>query len=330
MSRTPDVSLPRERVLLGWGLSAFVVLVALAAGLYTAWQLGAREKAAEKVIARLETLADARKNAVRTWIRERRADAQVLAWDPDLIEICLEGTCPKGLDLSRLLSHLENHRFFSGFVGAYLFTPSGVALLAAEGGVPPCPEASVKARQAAREKRFLLHDLHRDEDGHPTIGFLAPVYHRVDPQERPEDAPVLGVVGIYLDPRETLFPVLAGVGHYAWAAETYLVRREGDGVRLLTDARDAPPAPGTGLLALPGEEALEHSAAADGERSGRFLDFRGTRVLAAVRWISEAGWGLVAKVDEEQALAAWRREARAESMLLATALLSLLLAGVAV
>ncbi|HSH69048.1 MAG TPA: PAS domain-containing protein, partial [Deferrisomatales bacterium] len=277
----------------------------------------------------LETLADAGKNAVRTWIRERRADAQVLAWDPDLIDLCIEGTCPKGLDPARLLSHLENHRFFSGFLGAYLFTPSGEALLAAEGGAPPCPEASVRARQAAREKRFLLHDIHRGEDGTPMIGFLAPVFHRVDPQERPEDAPVLGVVGIYLDPRDTLFPTLSGVGHYAWAAETYLVRREGNGVRLLTDARGAPPAPGVGLLSLPGEQALEHSAAVDGERSGRFLDFRGTRVLAAVRWISEAGWGLVSKVDEEQALAAWRRQARAESVLVASVVLCLLLGGIA-
>jgi len=326
----PEASVGRERVLLRWGLAVFAVLVALVAGAFFSWQLGQRRQEAARVIARLETLADARKDAVRSWLRERRADAQVLAWDPDLIEICLEGACPKGMDPSRLLSHLENQRFFSGFLGAYLFTPAGLALLAADEGQTPGAEDTVKARQAAREQRFLLHDLHRGADGTPRLGFLAPVFHRVDPQERPEDAPVLGVIGLYLDPRDTLFSLLATEEPYAWDAETYLVRREEGGVRLLSSARGAGPAPGTELLSLPDHSALEYSAAVDGERAGQFVDFRGTRVLAAVRWIAEGGWGLVAKVDEAQALAPWRRDAVTEGVLLGSALLCLLLGGVAV
>jgi PAS domain S-box-containing protein len=58
---------------------------------------------------------------------------------------------------------------------------------------------------------------------------------------------------------------------------------------------------------------------------GEYIDYRGVRVLAATRRIPLTGWGLVAKIDREDALAGFHRDAWAEAF--AAALLLLGLAG---
>ncbi|MBE0618140.1 MAG: PAS domain-containing protein, partial [Proteobacteria bacterium] len=291
-----------------------------------------RERAVHNWRARLEALADSRKRAVQRWLAERRSDAEVLAWDPDLIGLCAEGACPKGRDPLVLRAHLDNLKRYAGFLGAYLFTPSGEVLLAAEGGLPPDAAASVLARRAAREGRYLLHDLHVGEDGTPVIGFLSPVLDRVDPLQHPLESTVLGVTGLYLDPRNTLFPLVLGVPAPATTTslEIYLVRRAPGGAEVLTPLR-VPPAAARGQFVTP--ETLreaELAALESKETAGWFHDYRGRSVLAAVRWISEAGWGLVVKVDEEEALAGWRQEVLRQAGFLGAGLLCLLLGGVAV
>lgn len=47
---------------------------------------------------------------------------------------------------------------------------------------------------------------------------------------------------------------------------------------------------------------------------GELVDYRGEAVLAATRFIEEAGWGLVCKVDLSEALAAWRATVLRETL----------------
>lgn len=278
---------------------------------------------------RLEGLADGRKRAVQSWLAERRSDAEVLAWDPNLVDLCAVGTCPKGIDPQVLREHLDNLLRFSGFLGAYLFNPTGELLLSAEEAVPLGSRAAVAVRRAAREGRYLLHDLHHADDGTPMVGFLAPVFGRAGAHEGPEDASALGVAGLYLDPSGTLFPVVGGPEPWGvTSVEAYLVRRTPEGAEILSPVRGSVPG-GPTTIAFEQLDSAEVAALESKETVGWFHDYRGGRVLAAVRWISDAGWGLVVKADEEEVLAAWRRAVVWEAGFLGAALLCLALGAIA-
>ncbi|GAB4257947.1 PAS domain-containing protein [Deferrisoma sp.] len=310
----------------GWTWAALGALVLGAAVAVFAWQRATELAAFEAgVRERLAAVADARKAALQTWLAERRADVQVLAWDPDLIGLCAEGACPKGVDPTHLRLHLDNLRLFGGVLGAYLFTPQGDLLLEAEGGMPPCAAAGPMVRRVAREHRTLLHDVHFGDNGEPMVGILAPVFQRADPAERPSDAPVLGVVGLYLDPRSTLFPLLREAPGDP-PAEVYLVRRParaGSDAEVVRPGSDPPVA---FSAARPG--SVVQAALETRETDGTFLGPAGRPVVGAVRWISDAGWGLVVAVDRDAALAPWREKARWESGAAGLGVLCLGLGGV--
>ncbi len=279
---------------------------------------------ARRWVASLESVADARKEALASWMAERRADVEVLAWDPDLIGYCSGGGRSRAGRSSHVRAHLDNLQRFLGVLGAYLFDAGGEVLLAGSGAPPLCPATPPMARRVVRERRLLLHDVHSGARGAPMIGFLAPVFERADPMERSADAPVLGVVALYLDPRTTLLPLLRHHGLSGPRVRIYLVRRVPGGLEVLgarggpvTDLPEAPP--GTIVAA-----AVESR-----EVGGRFAALDGRPVLGVVRWISDAGWGLVVEVDEAEALAGWRHQVLWESALAAMALLCLALGGVA-
>ena len=280
----------------------------------------------DRVLDRLEALAEARRVAIGTWLAERRADVEVLAWDPDLVSLCAEGTCPRDLPEAHFKAHLENLKRFRGVVGAYLFTPEGELLLKASGSPSPCPDAAGVARRVAREGRFLLHDLHAEPRGQAMVGFLAPVFAAVAAGSRAPDPFVVGVAALYLDPAQTLLPLVETGEPGRTGLRAYLVYRKGGSEpALFPPALPGAAGPGdTRDLRLAAEAALELRSG-----RGRFAGLDGRPVLAAFRWIPGAGWGLVVEMDERRALDPWRREALYETLMAGLGALSLVLAWVA-
>ncbi len=315
----------KRRILVAGVAAGSVVVVLLAGGFVHAQRL-AKRRQVDRVLDRLEALAEARRAAVSTWLAERRADVEVLAWDPDLVSLCAGGACPRDLPETHFQAHLENLKRFRGVVGAYLFTPDGELMLKAAGSPPPCPGAAPMARRVAREGRFLLHGLHTAPGGQPLVGFLVPVVWALDPGSRPAGPDVVGVAALYLDPLKTLAPMLQAGEPEDSGIRCYLVFRTGDGRPQVFPA-------GGGDAARSDDARARGSAVTAAlelrQMRGRFLGLRGRPALAALRWITEAGWGLVVEMDEETALAPWRREALYEGFMAALGTLSLILAWVA-
>ncbi len=314
-----------KRRVLAASLAAGCVVVALLAGGFVHAQRLAKRRQINRVLDRLEALAEARRAAVGTWLAERRADVEVLAWDPDLVSLCAGGACPRDLPETHFQAHLENLMRFRGVVGAYLFSPDGELVLKAAGSPPPCPGAAPMARRAAREGRFLLHGLHTPPGGQPLVGFLVPVVSAPGPDPDPAGADVVGVAALYLDPLKTLWPMLQAGEPEDSGIRCYLVFRSGDGRPSVF--------PG-GLLGAGDDGVLGRGSAVAAalelrQMRGRFVGLGGQPALAALRWITEAGWGLVVEMDEEAALAPWRREAVYEGLMAASGILSLILAWVA-
>ena len=109
---TPDGSPARPVVLRRLVLAGVAVGLGLAAAavtwVFVEFRFEGRAKAVRGWETRLEAMADGRKRAVQAWLAKRRADAELLVWDPDLIGLCAEGTCPKGYGPEMLWTHLDN------------------------------------------------------------------------------------------------------------------------------------------------------------------------------------------------------------------------------
>jgi len=128
----------------------------------------------------------------------------------------------------------------------------------------------------------------------------------------------LGAVALVVDPRETLFPLLTDEIVPTRTGETLLVTRAGGRIVFLSPLRFGPP--GT---SAPSSRSVAAGAALEGRNSfGRFTDYRGVAVLAAVRGISPTSLGLVAKIDRDEALEHFRRDAAIQCGGLALVLLA--------
>jgi signal transduction histidine kinase len=111
-------------------------------------------------------------------------------------------------------------------------------------------------------------------------------------------------------------------------SEAVLIQRGGDEILFLSRLRHRADAPLT--LRLPvGSAPFAARLALEGKEDfGAFVDYRGVPVLAAVRRLKSAPWGLVVKVDEDEALAPFRKNAL-ESAITGSALLLGLFASAA-
>ncbi|MGZ6972255.1 MAG: GAF domain-containing protein, partial [Thermoanaerobaculia bacterium] len=130
---------------------------------------------------------------------------------------------------------------------------------------------------------------------------MAAVPVRESPQKEEAGGAVL-VVGA----AEEIFALLREPMSAA-TGEAVLVRRDGDSALFLSPLRFRPDPPLTfrrslNVVGFAARRALE------GDFFGSFADYRGEKVFAAGRKMKRAPWGLVVKVDEEEALAAFRKD----------------------
>jgi|GEM_PF-1805561 len=112
-------------------------------------------------------------------------------------------------------------------------------------------------------------------------------------------AVVIGNVGL----TNTLFLTFSdytGLGH---AGETLLVRRLGSRISFINPTRHQPQTIDEHILS--GEEylKLEKRATSGNEGIDQAIDYRGKAVIGAYRYIPSLGWGIVAKIDTDEAFA---------------------------
>jgi hypothetical protein len=123
----------------------------------------------------------------------------------------------------------------------------------------------------------------------------------------PVGAPARGVAYLTWEAEAALYPMVEAWPVPTRSAETYLVRRDGEGVRFLTPLRHQADA----ALALERPLAtpdLPAARAALGERGilsgGR--DYRGVPVLAYAAAVEGTPWLMLAEIDEREAYAGIR------------------------
>lgn len=182
---------------------------------------------------------------------------------------------------------------------------NGIALLDGEGrpalavGEADLLTQRERAKDILRDPRIELVDLHRDARGQVIYGLLAPIGGA-------GGAP-RGVAYLTWRASQTLFPLVESWPVPTRTAETYLVQRDGDGVRFLTPLRHRHDTALTLTrpLATPGLPAARAVLGEQGILEGG-LDYRNVPVLAYAAAVGGTPWFMIAEIDEMEAYAGIR------------------------
>jgi PAS domain S-box-containing protein len=278
-----------------------VLAVATVTGVW-AWIERQEAHATEHWRGQLSAMAEDRRGAIEAWVRERLGDARTVAAYPTTVYLASgRGGPPFPFPSEQgarghLTQLLRSAQEFYGYEAGWLLgSGPGAPVLASTTAAPP--DGGLIERVLGRGAAEIDF---RSYEGRAQVVVAAPV--RAKAGDRP-----IGVVLLAADPRSSLFRLLSREPLPTRTGESLLVRREGADVVFLSPLRHGP-----ARLRRPVEtERLAAAAALQGrEAFGTFRDYRGTFVLAAVRPIQSTGWGLVVKVDRDEALEAARTDAR--------------------
>lgn len=260
----------------------------------------------------LEVIANLKIDELVAWRKERLQDAKLISLNPlnpSRMLPFIRKTPSAGAE-DEVRRWMELIRATSQYRRVLLADNGGRVLLA----VGPTkedlsPEDRAVAVAAACGDRPRFSDFHRPQPGgRVQLTLFVPL------MALPEGsaAPVcLGVMVLEIDPNVFLYPLLQSWPATSASAETLLVRREGESVVYLNELRHRKD---TALvLRLPASSAdLPAAQAVRGlEGTTEGVDYRGVRVLAALRRIPDTDWAMVAKEDYAEILAPFRARAAA-------------------
>jgi PAS domain S-box-containing protein len=178
-----------------------------------------------------------------------------------------------------------------------LFDAQGGLLLATStNGLREHSCVAEHVRSVLQSKTNVVTDLHRGQTNEPMhFSLLCPI--RLTPQT---NAPADGVVLLMIDPSRYLYPFIRGWPVRSTTGETLLVRREGEEMVCLNEARHHP---GTALNLRAGMTnrqvlAVQAGLGATGLMEG--ADYRSVPVMGVARKVQGTPWLVVAKMDRAE------------------------------
>jgi two-component system cell cycle sensor histidine kinase/response regulator CckA len=303
-----------------------ITVVALAIlGAYI-WYSMRREYQGERAYwqARQSGIADTRVRIVSDWLGERVADGEVLAALPSVRALLSLPGRPQ-TSLPPALSELLG-RFTAvyGYEGIYLFNAEGELAAQAPLSDALMPQLREVARRAVQQRARRI-DLLGGSVREEVLSLSLPVLAAEASSDHAKQAPpAVGCVVLLIDASLRLFPLLTRESVPTNTGETLLVRREGTEVVFISPLRHLPAGPKALRRPLDTPSLAAAVALQGREMFGEFTDYRGVRVFATTRRIPLTGWGLVRKIDVDEALAEVRFRVALEAL---TAALLILAAG---
>ena len=246
----------------------------------------------------LAVIAEQKRQQIEGWLAEARVDAEMYFSGHSRLEAEFE----RWLDterrdeaaFARMHALVDELARLRGWQGVALLDESGAPALSF--GAPDLSAHAALIADVLRRPRVELVDLHVDAQGRVQHGVLAPV-----------GVPARGVAYLTWRAERELYPMVEAWPVPTRSAETYLVRRDDEGVRFLTPLRHDQSA----VLSLTrplDTPDLPAARAVLGERGilsgGR--DYRGVPVLAYAAAVAGTPWLMLAEIDEREAYAGIR------------------------
>ena len=241
----------------------------------------------------LAVIAEQKRQQIEGWLGEARVDAEMYFSGHSQLEAVFEHWIDGGrrdeAAFARMRALVEELARLRGWQGLALVDMSGTPALTL--GAPDLSAHAELIADVLRRPRVELVDLHADEEGRVHYGVLAPV-----------GSPVRGVAYLTWRAEAELYPMVEAWPVPTRSAETYLVRRDAQGVRFLTPLRHQDAA-ALGLTRPLDTPDLPAARAVLGERGilagGR--DYRGVPVLAYAAAVAGTPWLMLAEIDEREA-----------------------------
>lgn len=244
----------------------------------------------------LSAIAALKGGELTQYRRERLADGALLFQNAPisaLVRLFLEEPAPPADAHHQLEAWLSKFQTRYQYDQVRLLDAEGVTRLSLPAGLPAV--SSTVARSVAnvlRSGRVTLQDFYRSQqDQKVHMGVLVPIFDEQD-ANRP-----LGVFFLRINPDTYLYPLIRDWPTPSKTAETLLVRREGNEVVALNELRFQT---NTALnLRAPLDRVAMPSVQAALGREGVMegIDYRGERVVTALRAIPGSPWFLVALMD---------------------------------
>ncbi len=246
--------------------------------------------------ARVTAIAEGRARLVSDWFNARHADADVLAASPAVRALMLEG---RGGDVrSQIIPQLDRVAAAYGYAGISLLDTQGHVLARSTGAAELGRDNSEAAVVAARTRTMRVDLV--EEPTRKLLLMSVPVFAEggADPAR-----PVMGVVSLVMRPETRLFPLLTDETVPTKTGETLLFRSDGVKPSYISPLKGDTAGWSAVDRSLETLGPLAKRAAEGRDTFREVFDYRAAPVFAATRWIAPAGWGLVLKVDREEALA---------------------------
>ena len=283
---------PSRRALLRFAFPLFALTLLIAAVSAFGYR-SLSEEIRRETHRTLAVIAEQKRQQIEGWLGEARVDAEMYFSGHSQLEAVFEHWLAGGrrdqAAFQRMRALVEELARLRGWQGLALVDMGGTPALTVG-----APDLSVHAELIAdvlRRPRVELVDLHADAKGRVHYGVLAPV-----------GSPVRGVAYLTWQAEVELYPMVEAWPVPTRSAETYLVRRDEQGVRFLTPLRhhEAAALSLTRPLDTPD---LPAARAVLGERGilagGR--DYRGVPVLAYAAAVAGTPWLMLAEIDEREA-----------------------------
>lgn len=253
----------------------------------------------------LASIADLKSTQIANWKAERSEDAKQIYETPLFQHITAQYLVNQNDANSRQLLTEWMSVFFKqndyGWIALYDSRGESVLSMPEQKAAPMVTHKE-HFDAAMKTDKIVMVDLHRDiaKDSIKGYGiFMSYLIPVVDPTKA-GNTPV-GAWFVEIDPSKYLYPTVQTWQGNSKTSETLLVRREGDEVVFLNDLRhkqDTALKLRFKLVDTPNLPATKAVLGVEGIFEG--VDYRGVKVVSAIRKVYGTSWSMVAKIDKKE------------------------------
>ncbi len=253
----------------------------------------------------LSAIADLKATQIANWKAERSEDAKQIFETPLFQHLTAQYLINKNDAVNRQLLTEWMRVFYKQHDYSWialLDTRGELVLSIPEQKAAPSVSHKEYLDAAVETGKIIMIDLHRDIDKDSIEGsgiFMSYMIPVIDLTKA--NNPPVGAWFVQLDPSKYLFPIVQTWQGNSKSAETLLVRREGDEVVFLNDLRhkqDTALKLRFKLADTPNLPATKAVLGVEGIFEG--VDYRGVKVVSAIRKVYGTSWSMVAKIDKKE------------------------------
>lgn len=249
----------------------------------------------------LQAIADLKVKQIDQWRQERTTDGTFISTNKPLVELFanyLKGqeNGPAKQEIGKILKSFTSSFDYKNIL--LLDNSGNIVLSNNENDSEIEPKLKEEAAESGQLREVILTDIYpAGQPAYLHINLIVPLIN-----ESETDTIVEGMLVFRIDPREVLYPLVEAWPLPVKTSEAFIIRQEGDQVIYLNELRFMrnsalqlrEPVSGDGIPAAIAVRGIESTTDA--------IDYRGKRVVAAMKKVPGINWYLVAKVDHNEIL----------------------------